>query len=66
MSLQRDSHVDHQHRLPPVALPDQVQEILGVGSGDVQRVNHEEEGLEERREGSVTTSTPWRAVLRLC
>lgn len=65
MSLRRDSHVDHQHRLPPVAVPDQVQEVLGVGGGDVQRVDHIEEGLEESGEGSVSTSTPWRAGLRL-
>lgn len=45
-----NSHVDHQHRIPPVAVPDQVQEILGVWSGDVQRVDHIEDRLEEGRE----------------
>lgn len=63
--LLRDSHVNDQHRLPPMAVPDQVQEVLGVGGGDVQRVDHVQEGLEESRESSVTTSAPWREGQRL-
>lgn len=41
-----------------MAVLDQVQEVLGVGGGDVQRVHHVEEGLEESRESSVTNQRP--------
>lgn len=44
----RYSHVDDQQRVPPVAVFEEVQEVVRVGRGDVQGVHHVEEGLEPR------------------
>lgn len=47
-SLPWYSHVDDQQRVPPVAVFEEVQEVVRVGRGDVQGVHHVEEGLEPR------------------
>ena len=38
-SLKSHSHIDYQHRLSPVSLFDELQQVPRVGSGDVQRVH---------------------------
>lgn len=38
-SLKLHSHIDYQHRLSPVSLFDELQQVPRVGSGDVQRVH---------------------------
>lgn len=47
----RSSHVNDQHRLPPVSVSDQVQQVLGVWGGDVQRVHDVKVVLEKHNTG---------------
>lgn len=50
----RYSLVDQQERLPPVAAPGQVQQVLRVWAGEVQGLHHVEVGLGEPEKVQVS------------
>lgn len=47
-STQRHSHINYQDRLPPVSVPNEVPQVLGVRCGDGQRVHHMKVGLKKK------------------